>query len=67
MTRPRKVVQYSMIGERLKTYSSIREAQEALGITHISSVCRRQRMSDGGFRWRYENEEDGTNYLKIRS
>lgn len=66
MTRPRKVVQYSLIGEKLRTYSSIREAQQDLGITHISSVCRKQRMTDGGYLWRYENEDDGVDYLKIR-
>ncbi len=65
MTRPRKVVQYSLIGEKIRTYGSIREAQNELGITHISSVCRRQRVTDGGYRWRYENEEDGTTYIRI--
>ena len=65
MTRPRKVVQYSLIGEKIRTYGSIREAQNELGITHISSVCRRQRVTDGGYRWRYENEKDGTTYIRI--
>ena len=57
MSRSRKVVQYTMEGDRIRTYDSIREAQAYTGVTHISSVCRNRRLSDGGFRWSYEDEE----------
>ena len=54
MSKPRKVIQYTMDGEEIRSYDSIREAQENTGVTHISSVCRRKRVSDGGSRWGYE-------------
>ena len=57
MSKARKVIQYTMDGEEIRSYGSIREAQEYMGVTHISSVCRRKRVSDGGSRWGYEGEE----------
>jgi len=56
MSKARRVIQYTMAGEEIRTYGSIREAQALTGVTHISSVCRRKRVSDGGSRWGYEGE-----------
>lgn len=43
----------------LKTWPSIKDAQAALGITHISSVCRGDRPTDGGFKWAYHDRLHG--------
>ena len=59
MSMPRRVVQYTTGGEKLRTFESIKEAQNYLGITHISSVCRKRRITDGGYRWFYAEEEPG--------
>lgn len=56
MSMQRKVVQFDFDGNKIRTYDSIREAQDYLKITHISSVCRRRRKTDGGFRWGYAEE-----------
>lgn len=57
-TRSRRaVVQYSLDGEKLNAYSSIREAREACRkATHISSVCRGYRKTDAGYIWKYAEE-----------
>ncbi|MDO4478480.1 MAG: hypothetical protein Q4B73_05550 [Lachnospiraceae bacterium] len=65
MTRPRKIVQYSLEGERLRTFNCIREAQDQYGLSHISSVCRGKRFSDGGYKWAYENDHEGIDYLRM--
>ena len=57
MSIPRKIVQYDTEGNQVRTYASIREAQDAYKITHISSVCRNRRKTDGGYRWAYADEE----------
>lgn len=56
MSKARKVTQYTMEGEALRSYGSIKEAQAVYGITHISSVCRKKRVTDGGYRWGYTGE-----------
>ena len=52
----RKVVQYTKDERPLRLFNSIREAEAEYHITHISSVCRGKRRSDGGFIWRYIEE-----------
>lgn len=53
----RKVVQYTRDGYRpLRLFNSIREAEHEYNITHISSVCRGKRRTDGGYVWRYIEE-----------
>lgn len=49
----RSVVQYTKEMKKLREWNSIHEAQEQYNISHISSVCRGERLSDGGFVWRY--------------
>ena len=51
------IVQYSQDMEVLGHFASVREAQNAYGISHVSAVCRRQRRSDGGYIWRYDDDE----------
>ena len=53
----RKVIQYNARdGSPLRVFDSIKEAQSLYHITHISSVCRRKRRTDGGFSWQYADE-----------
>lgn len=42
----------------LHRYSSIKEAETVYSISHVSGVCRRRRKSDGGYVWRYEDDQD---------
>lgn len=61
VTWNRPVCQYSKSGKLIATYNSIKEACEALGkpnlAKHIPSVCKKERISTGGYVWRYyENE-----------
>lgn len=56
----RKVIQYSLKYEPLRTFDSIKEAQAEYHISHISSVCRHKRRQDGGFIWRYMNDPEKT-------
>jgi hypothetical protein len=58
--RTKKVGQYTLEGQKLATFDSIKEAAEKTGCNakHIPSVCRGKRESTGGYNWQYENEED---------
>lgn len=56
MSTQRRVIQYTKEGTPVRSYDSIREAQAYANVTHVSSVCRRRRKSDGGYIWRYEGE-----------
>ena len=49
----KSVSQYSLAGELIATYSSIREAADATGIAmqNISAVARGERGSAGGYKW----------------
>lgn len=56
----KKVCQFTLDGEYVKTHPSVKEAAKALGIhnTMITHVLRGQRNKTGGFLWRYaENVE----------
>ena len=54
--RKKQVQQFSLEGELLATYISVAKASRQTGIskTCISRVCRGERESSSGFRWRYE-------------
>ncbi len=56
--KKRKIVQYTKENVPVRTYDSIREAEAEHHITHISSVCRHKRLTDGGFVWRYAEFPD---------
>ena len=58
------IVQYSLDMEVVGRFMSVREAERAYGITHISAVCRRQRRSDGGYIWRYDDDESPLDFSR---
>ena len=50
----RKVKQLDKItGQVLAEFESIKEAQNATNVSHISSVCRGVRHTAGGYKWEY--------------
>ena len=57
--KKRNVIQYTMDYEPVRVFDSVKEAEEYCHISHISSVCRYRRRSDGGYIWRYLQETDG--------
>ncbi len=53
------VAQYDTNGNLLNTYSSVADAEKALGLKHpskISYACRGERKTVSGYIWRYSNE-----------
>ena len=48
------VGQFSLAGEPINTFSSMKEAEIKTGIcrTHISQVCNGRRLSAGGYKWK---------------
>ena len=49
------VLQYDANDNFIKEWPSVQDAQETLKIYHIGMVCKGQRKSAGGFKWRYKN------------
>ena len=58
------IVQYSQDMEVVGHFASVREAQRTYGISHVSAVCRRQRRSDGGYIWRYDDDQHPLDFSK---
>lgn len=55
---PKPVIQYSIAGEKIQTFQTIKEAKEQTGI-HASAIRRcvqRTAWMAGGFVWRYSND-----------
>lgn len=54
----RKVVQLDMDNNYIKTYKSLREAGDAIGVRYgnIKLVCIGERNQAGGYRWKFEDE-----------
>ena len=54
----KKVKQYNLDGNYIKTYNSIIEASKELGIykSNISKVCKRKMKTTGGYIWEYDEE-----------
>ena len=50
----KSVSQYSINGILIATYNSVKEAFLNTRIRHISSCCREERKTAGGFIWKYE-------------
>lgn len=63
----RKVNQYNLSGEFLKTFDTVKSAAQAVGINsnNISRACRGGRHSAGGYKWKYA-EKQKKNYKGIR-
>lgn len=56
----KRVNQYDLEGNYIKTWKSITEARQELNIGfHISDVCNGKRNHAGGYIWRYVEEELG--------
>lgn len=57
-TKQRKVCQYDLKGNKIKTWDSIHTASETLKIAHekIVACCRYKQKTSGGFIWRYAYE-----------
>lgn len=56
VTNKRKVKQYDLQGNFIKTWNSITEAQKKLKINNISFVCNKLRKTAGGYVWVYADE-----------
>lgn len=52
-TRRKPVAMIDDSGEIIGEFSSALEAEQELGIFHISGVCRKQRQTAGGYKWIY--------------
>lgn len=59
-SQTRSISQYSKRGKYIKTYSSIKEAADVLGVTqaHITQCARGQRISAHGYLWAYADTEN---------
>jgi hypothetical protein len=55
----RKINQYTLTGEYIKTWDSVAQATKCLNIKHsgIPNVCKGKGKSAAGFQWRYLSEE----------
>lgn len=51
----KEVLQISLDGQLVAEYPSASEAERKTGIKHISSVCRNERETSGGYKWKYKN------------
>lgn len=54
----KKVSQYDLQGNFIKTFDSIKEAQKETNISSISTCCRGICKTAGGYIWRYANEDN---------
>lgn len=54
----KKVNQYTLNKEFIKTWDSIVDAQNKLHIGHISQVCNGMRKSAGGFGWKFKGDDE---------
>lgn len=54
----RKVIQLDMDNNYIRTYKSLREAGDAIGVRHssIKEVCVGEREQTGGYKWKFEDE-----------
>lgn len=59
-SQTRSISQYSKCGKYIKTYSSIKEAADVLGVAqaHITQCARGQRISAHGYLWAYADTEN---------
>ncbi len=57
--RSRPVLQLDKnTGEIIKRFSSVKEAQMALGTSYVSKCCRGKQNTTAGYKWKYENESE---------
>lgn len=51
--KSKKIIQYNINKEYIKTYNSIKEAQELCKCHNISLCCRGKRRTSGGYIWEF--------------
>jgi len=58
-SRLRAVVQYSLAGDKIRTFESATEAARQLGLqqSKITDCCKGNRRRTGNYQWRYADEE----------
>lgn len=52
----KKVCQFDLDGNLIAEFESINKASEITGASKIVSCCTKQRLTSGGYIWRYKNE-----------
>lgn len=64
----KQVCMYNMLGEYVRSFVSIRDAERQTGINHIgiSLCCRNKSYMCGGFIWRYKTDTHRNNILVKR-
>lgn len=64
-SRTRSILQYSKCGKYIKTYDSIKEAADRLGVkqAHITQCAKGQRISAHGYLWAYDDTENIENFI----
>jgi hypothetical protein len=60
ISHPKRVLQINSEGNVINSYNSIKEASEAIGLTpsSITKVVTGKNQTAGGYKWKYENEDD---------
>jgi hypothetical protein len=70
ITRSKKIIQYSMTGEKIKVFNSIREASKKCEIadSNLVNVLKGKTLTAGNFIWRYfpDRKKISTKYLAKR-
>ena len=59
---------YSLSNQYIKTYSSLQEAADSVGLKNsynITNVCMKRRTKAGGYIWYYVNDESQPDKSKI--
>lgn len=54
----KRVIQYDLQNNFIKTFNSITDAQNTTGITSIGQCCRRVCETAGGYKWRFADENN---------
>ena len=53
----KKINQYDLEGNFIRTWDSVSEARKKLKANHISECCKGKRNKTGGYIWRYADED----------
>lgn len=51
----KRVKQYDLNGNYIKTYESVRKAMDETGAKKVSEVCSGKRKTSGGYIWKYDD------------
>jgi len=53
----KRILQYGLNGTYIKTWGSIKEAEETLGLCSVGTACSGQNNRRGNFQWRYYEQD----------